>query len=131
VTPDAPFGALRFPARQGIVFAALEGAPRMKAPLHAAALSLALLAAPAALGQQQDAERKPSAAAGATAPTAATVVDPEAAARLFSRFDTNRDGRLSSAELDAARANQGNWLAIDRNRDGSITREEFTALGSE
>lgn len=101
----------------------------MKAPLLA--LSLALLAAPVALAQQQAAERKPSAAAGATAPTPATVVDPEAAARLFSRFDTNRDGRLSSAELDAARANQGNWIAIDRNRDGSITREEFTALGTE
>lgn len=98
--------------------------------MKAALLLLLSLLAPLALAQQEP-ERKPSAAAGATAPSAATVADPAQAARLFSRFDTNRDGRLSSAELAAARADQGNWLAIDRNRDGSITREEFTAIGSE
>lgn len=103
----------------------------MKALPQAIALSLALLAATAALAQQKDAGREPSAAAGATAPTTATVADPTVAARLFSHFDTNRDGRLSSAELDAARTTQGNWIAIDRNRDGSITREEFTALNRE
>lgn len=95
-------------------------------------LLLSLLALPAFA--QQQAPQKPtpaSAAAGASAPTAATIVDPERAARLFSRFDTNRDGRLSSAELDAARAGNTNWLSIDRNRDGSITRDEFTALAGE
>ena len=94
----------------------------------------ALLAAGAASAQQQPADkpRAPSAAAGATAPSpSAAVVDPRAADRLFSRFDTNRDGYLIDAELYAARADRGNWIALDRNRDGRIARAEFTALSGD
>ena len=96
-------------------------------------LCLALLAAGTALAQPQDQSRptknpaQPSAAAGGTAPSPA-VADSGEAGRLFGRFDTDGDGRLSAAELDAARADQGNWLALDRNRDGRITPDEFTAL---
>lgn len=103
----------------------------MKALLAAC---FAFVAAGAALAQQQPADRPraPSAGAGATAPNpSAAVVDPRAADRLFARFDTNRDGFLSDAELDAARADRGNWIALDRNRDGRIARAEFTALGSD
>jgi hypothetical protein len=106
-----------------------------------ALLCLALLAAGTALAQQQDRRppnegaqpkqaAQPSAAAGGTAPSPA-VADSGEAGRLFGRFDTNGDGRLSAAELDAARADQGNWLALDRNRDGRITPDEFTALRRE
>jgi hypothetical protein len=45
--------------------------------------------------------------------------------RLFDLLDRNRDGYLSPAEL----ANrQGDWIAVDSNRDGRISRSEFRAL---
>jgi EF hand len=44
---------------------------------------------------------------------------------LFNRLDKNKDGYLSAEELAAPEARNGNWIAIDRNRDGRITREEF------
>jgi hypothetical protein len=49
--------------------------------------------------------------------------DPEGS--LFDRLDKNRDGSLSKEELSAPEAQTGNWMAIDRNRDGRITRDEF------
>ena len=46
-------------------------------------------------------------------------------ARLFERLDRNADGYLSPDEL----ANQeGDWIAVDRDRDGRIGRSEFKAL---
>jgi EF hand len=32
---------------------------------------------------------------------------------------------LSAQELAAPAAQQGNWIAVDRNGDGRITRDEF------
>jgi Ca2+-binding EF-hand superfamily protein len=47
------------------------------------------------------------------------------ASALFHSLDTNHDGVLSPAELAAPGAGQGNWIAVDRNRDGRITQDEF------
>ena len=43
----------------------------------------------------------------------------------FDRLDKNKDGYLSKEELSAPEARNGNWLAIDRDRDGRISRSEF------
>ena len=50
---------------------------------------------------------------------------PDQSARLFERLDLNRDGYLSESEL-ASR--QGDWVAVDSDRDGRISRSEFKAL---
>ena len=45
--------------------------------------------------------------------------------RLFDRLDLNRDGYLSESELTSR---QGDWVAVDGDRDGRIGRSEFKAL---
>ena len=52
--------------------------------------------------------------------------EPEAS--LFDRLDRNKDGFLSKEELAAPAAQNGNWLAIDRDRDGRISRSEFNTV---
>ncbi len=47
------------------------------------------------------------------------------AAALFRTLDANGDGVLSTQELTAPAASRGNWIAVDRNGDGRITRDEF------
>jgi Ca2+-binding EF-hand superfamily protein len=49
--------------------------------------------------------------------------EPEAS--LFDRLDRNKDGYLSPQELGAPESKNGNWVAIDRDRDGRISRSEF------
>jgi Ca2+-binding EF-hand superfamily protein len=44
---------------------------------------------------------------------------------LFSKLDRNRDGYLSREELTAPAALEGNWIAVDRDGDGRISRAEF------
>jgi hypothetical protein len=44
---------------------------------------------------------------------------------LFDRLDRNKDGYLSKDELAAPASQNGNWIAIDRDRDGRISRREF------
>jgi hypothetical protein len=52
--------------------------------------------------------------------------EPEAS--LFDRLDRNKDGYLSKDELAAPEAQHGNWIAIDRDRDGRISRREFNGV---
>src|SRR5688572_27922772 len=52
--------------------------------------------------------------------------EPEAS--LFERLDRNKDGYLSKEELAADAAKHGNWIAIDRDRDGRISRAEFNTV---
>jgi EF hand domain-containing protein len=77
--------------------------------------------------QQAPAQQAPvarRAAAGSTVPPA----DPAAARRLFRELDRNGDGYLSDQELWSERGRQDNWAAVDRNRDGRITPDEFTVI---
>jgi hypothetical protein len=52
--------------------------------------------------------------------------EPEAG--LFDRLDRNKDGYLSTDELAGPESQNGNWIAIDRDRDGRISRAEFGTL---
>ncbi|HEU4351079.1 MAG TPA: EF-hand domain-containing protein [Burkholderiales bacterium] len=79
------------------------------------ALAAALLLCPG--GSPAGAE--PDAASGASMPRS-----------LFDRLDRNRDGYLSAAELASDEARKGNWIAIDRDRDGRIGRNEFGVVGA-
>ena len=49
---------------------------------------------------------------------------------LFARLDRNGDGILSSQELETDVARRGNWIAVDRDRDGRIQRREFGTVAS-
>jgi len=66
----------------------------------------------------------PLGAQPADVPLASAQMSRDAEA-LFRRLDTNGDGVLSPQELAAPGAADGSWIAVDRNRDGRITREEF------
>jgi Ca2+-binding EF-hand superfamily protein len=44
---------------------------------------------------------------------------------LFERLDRNNDGYLTADELTADEAKTRNWIAVDRDGDGRISRAEF------
>jgi Ca2+-binding EF-hand superfamily protein len=51
--------------------------------------------------------------------------EPVDATTLFKQLDRNGDGYLSPQELASEAAKRGNWIAVDRDRDGRISRAEF------
>jgi hypothetical protein len=56
--------------------------------------------------------------------------EPQAdSASLFERLDRNKDGYLTSDELTSDEAKTRNWIAVDRDRDGRISRGEFGLVG--
>ena len=63
--------------------------------------------------------------------TVAEMVDPVLTVigqRSFEHYDTDRDGKLAAAEVDAASVgsrHRTRWSSTDSNRDGAIDRQEF------
>ncbi len=60
-------------------------------------------------------------------PALTFAAEPEAS--LFERLDRNKDGYLSPEELASREALTRNWIAVDRDRDGRISRSEFGLVG--
>jgi hypothetical protein len=73
----------------------------------------------------QAAQPGPNGTAAAPPATVSALPDQRQSARLFDRLDRNRDGYLNTAELENR---QGDWIAVDRDGDGRISRSEFQAL---
>jgi hypothetical protein len=88
-----------------------------------------LLAAGAAWADTKDA-REESASGGATAPKPSfgNPRNDAASQSLFNRLDKNRDGFLTGTELTTGDALSSNWLAVDRDADGRISRAEFSVV---
>jgi hypothetical protein len=74
------------------------------------------------------AEKQPAPVRSAAAGGSAVVRDQAASDRLFRELDRNGDGYLSPDELKSEAALRNNWIAVDRNRDGRISRSEFEAV---
>ena len=92
-------------------------------------LVLALLAAAPAFAQQKPTvPAEESASGGATAPRPNFRRDVSTSQALFDRLDKNKDGFLTGSELTSQEALTANWLGVDRDGDGRISRSEFTAI---
>ena len=95
-------------------------------------LAFALLTLSPAFAQEKPAAAAPakeeSASGGATAPRPSFRRDAVSSQALFDRLDKNRDGFLTGTELTSQEALSTNWLAVDRDGDGRISRSEFTAV---
>jgi Ca2+-binding EF-hand superfamily protein len=90
---------------------------------------IAVLAFSTAFAQQKPPPPKEeSASGGATAPRPSFRRDASASQALFDRLDKNRDGYLTGTELTSQEALSASWLGVDRDGDGRISREEFTAV---
>jgi hypothetical protein len=93
-------------------------------------LALALFASSCAFAQEKPAAKEENASGGATAPRPNFRRDVSASQALFDRLDKNRDGYLTGTELTSEEALSTNWLGVDRDGDGRISRAEFTAVES-
>lgn len=96
-------------------------------------LVLALLALAPAYAQEKKPAAPPaaeeqSASGGATAPRPSFRRDATSSRALFDRLDKNHDGYLTGTELTSQEALAASWLGVDRDGDGRISREEFTAV---
>jgi len=86
---------------------------------------MALVLSWPALAQQPEKREAKPASTERSAAAGGTVASDEG---LFDRLDTNRDGYLSTAELEREPAERANWIAADRDGDGRISRQEFRAF---
>ncbi|HEY1287577.1 MAG TPA: EF-hand domain-containing protein [Burkholderiales bacterium] len=96
-------------------------------------LAIALLNLSVAFAQAQEKPaatppKEENASGGATAPRPNFRRDAAASQGLFERLDKNHDGYLTGTELTSQEALSTNWLGVDRNGDGRISRDEFTAV---
>ena len=91
-------------------------------------VALLLLFTPPVFAQDKAAAKDDSASGGATAPRPSFRRDVSASQALFERLDKNKDGYLTGAELTTGEAATTNWIAVDRDTDGRISRAEFTAI---
>ena len=92
-------------------------------------LAIALLGATCVFAQEIKHQSKDQGASGgATAPRPSFRRDVSASQALFDRLDKNRDGYLTGSELTSQEALTSSWLGVDRNGDGRISRDEFTAV---
>jgi Ca2+-binding EF-hand superfamily protein len=61
-------------------------------------------------------------------------VTPEVRAKAFTRWDTNKDDRLSLEEYRAGLKGEDNldarFKSFDHNSDGKLTREEFVGTAA-
>jgi len=95
----------------------------------AIALALAFACAGALAQSQPEQPAKPAAQPSAAAGGSALVEYDEAEARrLFRELDRNGDGYLSAEERGREGMDEGNWIAVDRDGDGRIGPDEFTAI---
>ena len=94
------------------------------------ALAVALCLSTSALAQSKPVAKDDGASGGATAPNPSFRRDADASRALFERLDKNRDGYLTGGELTSSEALTSNWISVDRDGDGRISRSEFTTLQS-
>ena len=111
----AAMSRLRLPGRSLFLLAVVCAAPAFAQPTP-----------PDDPGPRAPQPSQRSAAAGGSAVVPAG--DPAAAHDLFRRLDRTGDGSLTADELWTLPGQEANWAAIDRNRDGRISPEEFTVL---
>lgn len=91
--------------------------------------AIALLFAASAFAQEKLAvSTSDSASGGATAAQPSLTRDATPSRALFDRLDRNKDGYLTGTELTSPEAQSTNWLSIDRDGNGRISRSEFTAI---
>jgi hypothetical protein len=90
---------------------------------RAAFVPVALATALSATAQTQT-PQTPSTGSTATPPSASGKATLDAA---FKQADTDADGKLSNAELSQIPALASKFADLDKNKDGSVSSDEFSA----